>query len=337
VSEGTPRRSQRYLLGFAAAAALAALLGLCIGPAGWTAPWRLASLALGPDSVPRSILVHLRLPRVLLGLAAGAALASCGAGIQAIFRNPLAEPGLIGISAGAALATAFVLGFVPHAPLWLLPLAGFLGAAATTAFLVRIAVLEGSPRIATLLLAGLAVNAFSGAAIGLLAAMAPDQALRDFTLWMFGDLGHAGWTELAIALPLTVLPSAYLIWRANWLDVLLLGDVEAGHLGLNASRAKTEILLCVVLAAGAIVAFAGAIAFIGLLIPHAVRLLIGPRHRRLLPTSAALGAALLCAADTAARSLFAPMELPVGVLTALLGGPLFLALLLRWRRRLEEF
>jgi iron complex transport system permease protein len=282
-------------------------------------------------------LVHLRLPRVLLGLAAGASLACSGASIQAVFRNPLAEPGLIGISAGAALATAFVLGFFPQAPVWLLPLAGFLGAAVTTTFLARIALLDGSARVATLLLAGLAVNAFSGAAIGLLAALAPDQALRDFTLWMFGDLGHTGWSDLAIALPLTLAPAAYLILRANWLDVLLLGDVEAGHLGLNTQRAKAEILLCVVLSAGTIVAFAGAIAFIGLLIPHAVRLLIGPRHRLLLPTAAALGAALLCGADTAARTLFAPMELPVGVLTALVGGPLFLALLLRWRRRLEEF
>lgn len=332
------RPSPRLLiLCCAALALLVAGVSLCVGAAA-VSPLRLFAVVAGNgDPLARTVLLDLRLPRVLLGLLVGASLACCGAAVQALFRNPLAEPGLIGISAGAALGAAIVFTLLPTAAsaVWLLPLFAFCGAGLCTFAIAKLAASEGYTRVSTLLLAGLALNAIAGAAVALLATLASNPALRNLTLWLFGSLGRSGWQALWIAAPFLLLPCLWLPCRAQALDALLLGEEEAGHLGVPVERLKREVLLVVVLGTGAAVAISGIIGFIGLLMPHLVRMMVGPRHAAVLPASALLGAALLVMADTVARAAFVPAELPVGVITALIGGPGFLILLLRTRRQID--
>ena len=332
-------RPRLLLLALFALAVLAACLGLASGtiaiPLG-----HLPRALAGSDPEESAVIVQLRLPRVLLGLLVGAALGQAGAAMQALFRNPLAEPGLIGVSAGAALSAAIVLTTLQnaHVASWspfLLPVSAFVGGLAATWAVVQLGRSQGLTRMSTLLLAGAAVNAFVAAATGLLATLASDTSLRGFTLWMFGSLGRAGWTEIACTAPLILLPLFWLPRQARALDALLLGEAEAAHLGVAVERLKRRVLLLAVLATGGAVALAGLIGFVGLLVPHALRLLGGPEHRSVLPGSALLGGALLCLADAAARSAAPPTELPVGLLTALLGAPFFLALLMRGRGRAE--
>ncbi len=280
--------------------------------------------------------LDIRLPRVLLAVLIGAALAQAGAAMQGIFRNPLAEPGLTGVSSGAALAAVATIVLGEHLfgslPLrYLLPAATFAGGALATWLVMRLAQVDGYTRVATLLLAGLALNAIAGAGIGFFSHIASDTSLRSLTFWMFGSLGRAGWTEIAVCAPLLLVPLLLIPRDAQALNALLLGEAEAGHLGIDVERLKRRLTFLVLLAAGAAVALAGIIAFIGLVVPHLIRLWAGPDHRTLLPASALLGALLLILADTAARTLLSPTELPIGILTALVGGPFFLALLLRFR------
>jgi ABC-type Fe3+-siderophore transport system, permease component len=327
-------RRFRLLALFSTALVLgAAALGLMVGPA-VLSPAQLIHGLIDGDPMTRDLILQLRLPRVLLGLLVGAVLAICGAGVQAVFRNPLAEPGLIGVSAGAALSAALVLTLWPAllaSATWSLPLAAFGGAALTTWLVATLARGEGYTRVSTLLLVGLALNAAAGAGVGLLAILAGDQGLRSVTLWLFGNLGAAGWPQIGLALPALLAPLIWLPLRARALDALLLGETEAAHLGVAVEPLKRGVLLAVVLGTGAAVALTGIIGFIGLLVPHLARLLVGVGHRRSLLLSALLGAALLTLADTLARGLTAPIELPVGLVTALLGAPLFLLLLLRLR------
>jgi iron complex transport system permease protein len=321
----------------------AAALGLCTGPLEIGAREVLGILTGGASSEQYTATVlDIRLPRVVLALLVGAALAQAGAALQGIFRNPLAEPGLVGISSGAALAAVAVMvlgeptGLFEAIPeRFVLPLATFGGGAAATLLVLRLALVDGQTRVATLLLAGLALNAIAGAGIGFFSHVASDTALRSVTFWMFGSLGRAGWDEIAVAAPLLLAPLLLLPREARALDALLLGEAEAGHLGVDVERLKRRVTLLVVLAAGAAVALAGIIAFVGLLVPHLVRLASGPAHRGLLPRSALAGALLLCLADTASRAVMAPTELPIGILTALVGGPFFLALLLRRRHEID--
>lgn len=325
---------------------LAALYALCSGPLSLSPAQVLAALGL-PTGAPvqafeSTTVLQIRAPRIVLALLIGAALAQAGAAMQGIFRNPLAEPGLLGVSSGAALAavTVIVLGsrLAPETGLplpWLLPVATFAGGALATLVVARLAQVDGATRVATLLLAGLAINAIAGAGIGFLAHLADDLALRSLTFWMFGSLGKAGWNELLVALPLLLIPLLLIPRDAHALNALLLGEAEAAHLGVNVERLKRRLTVLVVMAVGSAVALAGIIGFVGLVVPHLVRLWAGPDHRLLLPACALLGALLLTLADTAARLLMAPVELPIGILTALVGGPFFLALLLRVRDRAE--
>lgn len=297
-------------------------------------------IGLGPEPAAHesAAVLQIRLPRVVLALLIGAALAQAGAAMQGIFRNPLADPGLVGISSGAALAAVAVLvlgeavGLFQLLPArWVLPAATFGGGVLATMLVLRIAQVDGATRIGALLLAGLALNAIAGAGIGFLSHVASDSALRSVTFWMFGSLGKAGWAEIAVAAPLLLVPLLLLPRDAQALNALLLGEAEAGHLGVDVERLKRRVTLLVVLAAGAAVALAGIVAFIGLIVPHLVRLWAGPDHRVVLPASALLGALLLTLADAGARLLLSPTELPIGILTALVGGPFFFALLLRRR------
>ncbi|ESR23892.1 FecCD family ABC transporter permease [Lutibaculum baratangense] len=289
--------------------------------------------------MPDVILWQIRMPRVLVGAMVGAALAVSGAVMQGLFRNPLADPGLVGISAGASLGavTYLVIGaplaaLLPHAlAIYGLPISAAIGGLAATLVLYRIATREGRTSIATMLLAGIALAALVAAMTGLLIYMADDRQLRDITFWSLGSLGGANWEKAAAIAPFLLVPMIAVPLLADGLDGLLLGEATARHLGIGVETLKRVAIAAVAAYVGAAVAAAGPIAFVGIVVPHVLRLAIGPRHRGLLPASALLGAVLLLAADAVARTVVAPAELPIGILTALFGAPLFLWLLLKRR------
>jgi heme transport system permease protein len=331
------------LVGSAGLLGAALLLGVGIGAVriapGDTISIVLAHLGVtsGAEVDPQqdAILWAIRLPRVLLGALVGGALAVSGAALQGIFRNPLADPGIIGVSSGAAfgavLAIVFGLGAEVRGGL---QLAAF-GAGLVTAFVVyALARYEGRTETVTLILTGLAVAAIAAAGVGFLIARADDDQLRDIVFWSLGSLGGATWTLVAATLPFVALGSAVCVARARQLDLMSLGEREARHLGLETERERVVLIGATALATSAAVAAVGVVAFVGLVVPHLVRLAIGPAHRLLLPTAFVLGAALLVLADLVARTATAPVELPLGVVTALIGGPFFLWLI--WRTRREH-
>ncbi len=281
------------------------------------------------------ILWSIRLPRIVLAVSVGALLATGGAIMQGLFRNPLADPGLVGVSAGAALAAAATIvvgdriaGSIPFAAL---PVAAFGGGLVTTAVLCRLSTREGRTSIATLLLAGLALGALAGAGTGLLVFLADDRQLRDITFWTLGSLAGATWPKVWAIAPFVTALLLSMAFMARGLDLLVLGEAEAFHMGIAVERLKQTAIVLVALAAGAAVSVSGVIGFVGIVVPHLLRLLIGPGHRLLLPATARFGALVLLVADTLARTLAAPAELPVGIVTAILGAPFFLFLLLRQR------
>ncbi|MBS3965357.1 MAG: iron ABC transporter permease [Methylomonas sp.] len=308
---------------------VAAIIGRSVG---LSLPWTF-------EPSQQTILLSIRAPRLLLGLLIGAALAMSGGAIQGLFRNPLADPALIGIASGAALAavavivlqaslpTAVTLSFGPL----LLPVAAIGGGFAMTWLVYRLAGRDGSIDVATLLLAGIAINALAGSVTGLLVYIADDDQLRSITFWSLGSLGGASWQTVMLAAPFLALNLLLLPLLATALNALLLGEAEAGHLGFAVARIKTAVVGLVALGVGAAVASSGIIGFVGLVVPHLLRLLIGPDHRWLLPGSALLGALLLLGADVLARTLAAPAEIPIGIITGLLGSPFFLWLLFRQR------
>lgn len=293
---------------------------------------------------PHKLLVvqEIRLPRTLLCLAVGGILGLCGAVMQGLFRNPLADPGIIGVSGGAALGAA--LAIVLLAPLeqqlqaklgiGLLPLLAFLGGAITTTLVYLLGSRQGGTSVTVMLLAGVAITALSGAVMGLLSYLADDQMLRDLSLWQMGTLAAGKPADMLLALATLAILLLLFSRDAGPLNALLLGESEARHLGVNVQSLKRRLILLTAAGVGVAVAIAGMIGFVGLVVPHLVRLLCGPNHVRLLPLSALVGAALLLGADMLARTLLAPAELPVGIITALLGAPFFLWLLLRGRRTL---
>jgi iron complex transport system permease protein len=323
----------------------AMLAGLLLGPARVGPAGLAATLAdwLGLAPLPpahardAAILGVVRAPRVLLAAVVGAGLGAAGAAMQGLFRNPLADPGLIGVSAGAALAAvaAIVLGggaLAGALGLWLLPGAAFIGGLGATLAMARLGSVGGVTPVATLLLAGVAVNALAGALTGMLIFMADDRQVRDITFWTLGSLAGARWAQVPVVLVLVGLPAALLCLLARPLNALLLGEAEAFHLGTRVEAVKRIAVVLAAIAVAGGVAFTGLIGFVGLVVPHLVRLGFGADHRLVLPGAALLGAALLVLADLVARSLAAPAELPVGIVTALLGAPFFLWLL---RRRAE--
>ena len=290
----------------------------------------------------RMILMELRLPRVLMGLLVGASLAMSGAIMQGLFRNPLADPGLTGVSSGASLGAVLViiLGDRLAAPLmdalgpFALPIAAFAGGLATTFLLYRIATSGGRTSVAILLLAGIALAALTGALTGFLVFIADDRQLRDLTFWSMGSLAGSSWEKLLAAIPI-MLPGLLLApFLAHGLNALSLGEASAFHMGIRIQRLKNIAIASVAAATGAAVALSGGIGFVGIVAPHLVRMVVGPDHRLLLPASALTGGILLVLADSAARTVDAPAELPIGILTASAGGPFFLWILLRNRVRL---
>lgn len=315
-------------------------LGIGAAPVGWADIWRWlhpAAVADPASEQTMAVLGYIRLPRLVLANLAGAGLALSGAALQALFRNPLADPGLLGISSGAALGaglmivtgSAWLAGFAAWAGDLAIPLAAFVGALCATLLVQGLASGKARWAPATTLLAGIAVNALAGAGIGLLSYLADDAALRNFTFWSLGSLASATW-ELLMPVTLLVLPGLILLFRqAAPLNMILMGEAEAGHAGVDVRQLKHRVIALSALCIGALVAVTGIIGFIGLVAPHLVRLSIGPDHRWLLPGSALLGALLLGTADLGARTLAAPAELPIGLLTSLIGGPFFLWLIRR--------
>jgi iron complex transport system permease protein len=333
------------IVGASIALAIAIVLSLSIGATGVSLaalPRVLVALATGASDPitarEQLVLVEIRLPRLLLGAFVGAALALSGAMMQGMFRNPLADPGLVGVSSGAALAAVATIaaGNGLALPLarafgpYLLPLAAFGGGMLATLLLVAVAARHGELSIGTLLLAGVALAALASSLTGLLAHASNDQELRDLTLWMLGSLSGASWPK-ALAVAPFALALAFVVPRlVRGLNGLVLGEAEAFHLGVDVDRMKRMTIAAAAAATGAAVAVSGIVGFVGIIVPHLVRLLAGPDHRVVLPGSALLGATLVLLADVVARMLVRPAELPLGVVTALLGAPLFLHLVRRW-------
>jgi iron complex transport system permease protein len=307
--------------------------------------WLFPSYSTGDAlSVRDSIIVYdIRLPRIILGMLIGAALAVSGAVMQGLFRNPLADPGLVGVSAGAGLGAivVIVLGATVFGPvsavlgIYMLPLAAFLGGLATTLLLYGIATRRGQTSIATMLLAGIALAAMAGALSGILVYMADDRQLRDLTFWGLGSLAGATWTKILAAGPIIVVVLVFAPFLARGLNALALGEATANHMGIPVQRLKYTAIVGVAAATGASVAVSGGIGFVGIVVPHLLRLLIGPDNRYLLPASALLGASLLLLADAVSRTIVAPAELPIGIVTATAGAPFFLWILLRRRGVLD--
>jgi len=304
--------------------------------ASWLGHANAADASLTRD---RIIIMDIRLPRMVLGALVGAALAVSGAILQGLFRNPLADPGLVGVSSGAGLGAVLVivLGSALLGPLfavaglYALPFAAFLGGLASTFLLYGIATRRGQTAIATMLLAGIALGALAAALTGLLVYRANDTQLRDITFWSLGSLAGSDWTKVLAAGPFMALALAATPFLANGLNAMSLGEASAYHLGVPVQRLKAIAIFAVAGATGAAVAVSGGIGFVGIVVPHLLRLTIGPDHRLLLPGSALLGASFLLVADAISRSIAAPAELPIGIVTAMVGGPFFLWLLLRRR------
>ena len=304
---------------------LAAMTGL-----GWEQPWYARD---------RLVLWSIRLPRILLTIMIGAMLAAGGAIMQGLFRNPLADPSLVGVSSGAGLAAAsaivvgdrFLLVHLSQFPFEVLPVAAFVGALIATASLYRLATFDARTSIAIFLLGGIAIAALANAGIGLLVFVADDRQLRDVTFWLLGSMAGSTWTKAWAIAPFLVAAVVALPFLCRGLDLLVLGEAEAFHAGIAVQRLKLIAIVVVAAVTGAAVSVAGVIGFVGIVVPHLLRLVIGPGHALLLPSSMLLGATLLLAADTAARILAAPAEVPIGIITAAIGAPFFLALLLRQR------
>ena len=287
-----------------------------------------------PSAIPDSVLWDGRFPRVVMAVLVGASLAAGGAVLQGVFGNPLAEPGVIGVSSGAAVGAfvAIVFNFSALGT-WTVPVAAFTGGLVTTVLVYAMARANGRTEVVTLILTGIAVNALTGAAIGLLSFLADDDALRTITFWNLGSLANTTWTAVWTVLPCAVVGIAISIRLAGKLDLLALGERAARHLGLDVERLRIIAILVVALLTCAAVSFVGIILFVGLVVPHLIRMAAGPGHRLLLPASVLGGACVLLAADLLARTLVPNQELPLGVLTALVGGPFFFWLLRRTRAR----
>jgi len=281
-----------------------------------------------------AVVWQLRIPRALLGAMVGAALAMAGASLQGLFGNPLADPGIVGVTQGAALGavSAIVLGAGAFG-VWTLPLAAFAGAGGAITLTYLLARPGQGTGTATLLLVGIAIAAFCSAMIGFLTYIASESELQSLVFWQMGSLAQADWMDVVAVAPVFVLGTIALLRLATPLDMLALGERQAQHLGLDVKRTRLKLIAFSALLVGAAVAFAGSIGFVGLVVPHVVRLLVGPGHRWLLPVSAVAGALLIVVADTAARTLDPPSEIPLGLFSAALGAPFFLWLVMRQRHR----
>ena len=318
----------------------------------------LVSLSLGPVNIPAShvasivlsffgldladfgrteqlVIKQIRLPRIVVGASVGIALGVAGATMQGLFRNPMADPGIIGVSAGGAVGAVVAIATGMAGLFFLaLPTFAFVGAMAATFLVYGIAAVGGRFSMATLLLAGVAVNAFLGAVVSAIIILLPDNgALREILFWLAGGLDSRSWEHVRISTPLILGVVAVIVLMARDLNLMMLGDDEARSMGVRVGLARPTLLAAAALATGAAVAVSGTIAFVGLVTPHVIRLVLGPDHRVLIPMSAAGGAVFVIVADTVARTIVQPAEFRVGVLTAFVGAPFFILLLIKNKRQ----
>jgi iron complex transport system permease protein len=310
------------------AVGLCLLIGLAAGTVSltplevWHGLWRSGSSA--------SVIVRdLRAPRVLLAFFVGGSLAVCGAALQAMIRNPLAEPYLLGLSGGAGLGAVIAIA-TRATGAWAVPVAAFIGALAAVALVYRLSLVAGrrlDPRV--LLLSGVVVGSFAGALMSAIMVLSPAAGIRNAFLWLLGGFGSASWQALGVFLAYAVVPLVVIGLNARSLDLLALGEEPAHHLGADVHRTRRLIYLCTALLTAASVATCGIIGFVGLVVPHAVRTVARPLHRSLLPLVFVVGGSFLVLSDVVSRTVVRPLELPVGVITALVGVPLFAVLLRR--------
>ena len=289
----------------------------------------------------KTILLDIRLPRICLAILIGAILAISGAVMQGLFRNPLAAPSLIGVSSGASVGASVV---IVLAGAWLqsntalglslVAVGAFIGSFLVTVLVYRLSTSALGTSVTTMLLAGIAVSALAGAVSGLLSYYADNEMLRQISIWQMGNLSTANWQRVVVLTVVAILVLSLFPRESKSLNALLLGESEARHLGIDVQQVKRKLILLTTLGIGTAVAIGGMIGFVGLIVPHIVRLLIGPDHRWLLPVSALAGGVLLLLADTIARIIIAPTELPTGILTAILGAPFFIMLLVQQRREI---
>ncbi|MFJ3668230.1 FecCD family ABC transporter permease [Streptomyces sp. NPDC090106] len=337
------RRSAAWMLTAGLVAGLLALVPVAAGTGAYPIPVGdvLSSvqhrIGLGGgelDRVAESVLWNVRFPRIVLALLVGASLGCAGALMQGVFGNPLAEPGVIGVSSGAAVGAvaAIALG-VNFLGTWTVSVFAFVAGLGTVLLVYAMSRSGGRTEVVTLILTGIAVNAFAGALIGLFLFFADPAAVNQITFWQLGSLAQSTWPKVLAVLPCAALGLAVAPLYSRRLDLLALGERPARHLGVDVERLRIVLVLVIALLTAAAVSVSGIIGFVGLVVPHLLRMTAGPGHRFLVPGSALLGALVLLAADLVARTVAVPAELPLGVLTALLGSPFFFWLLRRTRRR----
>lgn len=292
-------------------------------------------------TIQENVFWILRFPRVLFGILVGVALGVSGVSLQGIFRNPLVDSGLIGIASGASLlASCFIVlssyfSFLSIVNAQLtMAFVAFVGAAVTAFLVYRVSLYNGKINITMLILAGVALNAVSGSLTGLLTYFADDRQLRDITFWTLGSLSGATWLSLSILAFFVLIPAFILMRYRNALNAFALGEKSAYFIGVDTKKVKFVVLLCSTAMVGATVAFSGIIGFVGLVIPHILRLMIGPNHRALMPLSALAGAFLICLADLVSRTLINPIEIPIGIITSIIGAPILLLIILKQKRNL---
>ena len=315
------------------------LISLGFGPAGWD--WRLAFAWIAPDyftqfsDLQLNIVTQIRLPRLCLAILIGTVLAQTGAATQALCRNPLADPSIIGVSSGAAVMAVGLIAFAPvlniAVDVWL-PFAAFVGALLATFLVYKIAKRQGEIQITTLLLVGVAINALSFALIGLFSFYADDSSLRLINYWTMGSLAGASWPTLLQAIPLLAISLVGLFLYREKMSLLLLGESEARYLGINIQQLKSRVVVLIALGVGAAVALTGLVGFVGLVVPHITRLILGPNLRHMMPLCMLVGALVLLVSDWMSRVVVSPAELPIGIITAILGAPVFIYLLIKQQR-----
>ena len=289
------------------------------------------------SDINKIVLLDIRLPRVVLGAIVGLALGTSGAILQGLFRNPLVDPGFIGVSSGAAVGAMFAILFTQVIQLYfwkflipfILPILAIIGSFITTILVYKMSKVDGKTNIMTMLLSGIAVNAISGSIIGLFVSVSSDIQLRSFTFWTLGGLDNADWFVVFLTALFVTIPLIMVFKMKYELDIFMLGDSEAHHLGLNVELLKKKIILMSSIMVGISVSFCGMIGFIGLVTPHLVRLFIGPKHKLLIPGAALLGAIILSLSDLIAKSIIAPAQLPLGVITSAIGAPFFIWLIIK--------
>lgn len=343
LSQTLPRNQTQLIIICSFAAALGVLVLLSLSLGAYAIPLR-QTLAIVLDQIglpvgesnaqQANVLLQIRLPRILLATLIGGGLGVAGAALQGMFRNPLVEPGLIGVSSGSALfAVIYLVVFSNPVGLWHnlssvgLPVVAFVGGLIHVTAVYRLSRTQGKTDTSTLILAGVAINALAGALIGLTLFYADDAALRSFTFWSLGDLGGATWSKIPVAVLLILVPSLLLFRDHRALNALSLGEHEAFHMGVNVNQVKLKLLVTTALIVGVGVSLVGMIGFIGLIVPHLIRIGFGADHRLVLPASFLLGSILVNLADLIARLLVAPAEMPIGVITALIGAPFFIWLI----------